>query len=73
MMRVYLNAKEQPKAIDAVNFGKLRPEALIVYSAAPNRLQFLSDDGGEPIDGTDCKKLLIPEKQYFRSMWVNLP
>ena len=68
------DAKEQPKIIEGVNFGALRPEAMIVYSAEPNRLQFLSDDGDEPINDKTCKELFsTPEKQYFRSLWVNLP
>jgi hypothetical protein len=68
------NVKDQPKPIDSVNFGSMRPEALIVYATEPNRLQFLSDDGDEPINGKPCKELSsTPQAQYFRSIWIELP
>jgi len=66
------NDSDTPKQIEGVNFQGLNPEALIMYPEEKTRLQLLSDDGAEKINGEKCKKL-DPKDQSFRSIWVSLP
>jgi hypothetical protein len=55
-----------------VNFRGLRPEALLVYPVREARVQILSDDGSEPVDGEACKDgQLAVTKKSFRSVWVS--
>ncbi|TCT03521.1 DUF3616 domain-containing protein [Aquabacter spiritensis] len=53
----------------AADFGAFRPEALFQADGA---LYLLSDDGGEPVGGVDCKK--APQAaRAFRGLSVPLP
>jgi len=66
-------ATDPPVVVPGIDFTGLRPEALILDPAAPDRIQVLSDDGAEQVNGKDCKDLRKdPEKQGFRSTWFNL-
>jgi len=67
------NSSEAPALIKKVDFQGLHPEALIVYPTEKSRIQVLSDDGSEPINGIACKDLTKHQDQGFRSIWVNLP
>jgi hypothetical protein len=67
------NSSEAPTLIKKVDFQGLHPEALIVYPTEKSRIQVLSDDGSEPINGIACKDLTKHQDQGFRSIWVNLP
>lgn len=62
-------SSEDPELIKKVSFKGLQPEALIVYPGEKTKAQLLSDDGGEQVEGKDCKKAK-PEKRRFRSVWV---
>jgi hypothetical protein len=63
---------EAAELIEGVNFSGLRPEALIIYPEETTRIQVLSDDGSEKINGKDCKDEEVePEHKYFRSSWIN--
>ena len=60
--------------IKGVDLQGLNPEALIIYPEEKTRVQILSDDGKEQVDGKDCDDSATPsQKQSFRSMWINLP
>ncbi len=62
---------EEAEPIKGVNFRSLHPEALIIYPEEQTRIQVLSDDGSEKINGKDCKDGEVePEHKYFRSVWV---
>jgi len=65
------NAADAPKLIKGVDFQGLNPEALIIYPEEKTRIQILSDDGAEKINGKKCKKLDAKD-QIFRSIWVSL-
>lgn len=66
-------ATDPPVVVPGIDFTGLRPEALILDPEAPDRIQVLSDDGAEQVNGKDCKDLSKnPEKQGFRSTWFNL-
>jgi hypothetical protein len=63
---------EEAEPIEGVNFRGLHPEALIIYPEEKTRVQVLSDDGSEKINGKDCKDEEVePEHKYFRSVWIN--
>jgi hypothetical protein len=65
---------DTPEPIKGVDFQGLHPEALIVYPEEKTRIQILSDDGSEQVNGKDCKDPAIPpHDKEFRSIWVNLP
>lgn len=66
------NASDAPKLIKGVDFQGLNPEALVVYPEKKTRIQILSDDGAEKINGKKCKKLDTKD-QSFRSLWLSLP
>ncbi|MBX9774618.1 MAG: DUF3616 domain-containing protein [Xanthobacteraceae bacterium] len=60
-----------PKPIPQAVFGDLRPEAMFFYPNNSTTVQFLSDDGGEPIGKQQCKD--APKAmQRFRSLSVDL-
>lgn len=65
------NVADAPKLIN-VDFQGLNPEVLIVYPEEPNRVQILSDDGTEPVNGTECKDLSKAEKKSFRGLWLTI-
>ncbi len=66
-------ATDAPVVVPGIDFTKLRPEALILDPAAPDRIQVLSDDGAEQVNGKDCKDpSQNPDKQGFRSAWFKL-
>jgi hypothetical protein len=49
----------------------LNPEGLLVFPGVPAiDLLLLSDDGGQKINGVDCKKLKDPAQRRFRSVPV---
>jgi hypothetical protein len=60
---------EEPELIKKADLKGLQPEALIIYPGERTKAQLLSDDGGEQVEGKDCKKAK-PEKRRFRSVWV---
>jgi hypothetical protein len=66
------------KAFDAAEpvpqaaFGDLNPEAMFVYPGDGTAVQFLSDDGGRPLDGVACKDL-PSAKRRFRSFSLDIP
>lgn len=62
---------EAPIWIEAIRFGDLQPEALIVYPHEKDRVQVLSDDGKRTVDGKSCGKA-EPQMRKFRSVWVTL-
>jgi hypothetical protein len=64
---------ETPALIKGVDFQDLHPEALVVYPPEKTRIQILSDDGSEQVNGKDCKDLTEPQDKGFRSIWINLP
>jgi hypothetical protein len=66
-------AAANPEPVKGLDFKDLRPEALTVYPGEKTKIQILSDDGAEQVDGKDCKdKKVNPEKKSFRSVWVTL-
>ena len=67
------NPSEAPELIKGVDFQGLHPEALVVYPEEKTRIQILSDDGSEPINGEACKDLAKPQDKGFRSIWVSIP
>jgi len=56
----------------AVDFGELRPEAIVIYPGDPNRVQLLSDDGKQQPGGKKCKDMEKSERR-FRSIWIDVP
>ncbi len=62
---------EEAKLVKKLDLQGMRPEAFILYPGEKTRIQVLSDDGDEKVDGKDCKKAK-PEKRSFRSVWVDL-
>jgi hypothetical protein len=62
---------EEPRWIEAVHFGDLQPEALLVYPQEKSRVQVLSDDGMKSVNGTPCKEADAKQRS-FRSVWVTL-
>lgn len=64
---------QQPERIQGADLSNLNPEAIVVYPKR-NKVQLLSDDGGEPV-GTipACKDLPDPWRKTFRHRWVSLP
>ena len=66
------NPSDAPKLIEGVDFQGLHPETWVVYPEENARIQILSDDGAELINGKKCKKL-PPQDRRFRSIWVSLP
>jgi len=56
----------------AVDFGELRPEALVIYPGDPNRVQLLSDDGKQQPGGKKCKDMEKSERR-FQSIWIDVP
>ncbi len=60
---------QEPELIKKADLKGLQPEALIIYPGEKTKAQLLSDDGGEQVEGKDCKKA-NPEKRRFRSVWV---
>jgi hypothetical protein len=66
-------AAETPRQIPNVSLGTLRPEAMAVYPGNPDKIQVLSDDGDETIDGSRCKDNPDAGKRRFRSTWITLP
>lgn len=67
------NASDAPILINGVSFNGLNPEELIVYPEEKTRIQILSDDGAEKLNGQACKDLKNPQDKSFRSIWINLP
>jgi hypothetical protein len=65
------NTSEAPQLI-SVNFQGLRPEALVIYPHERRRIQIISDDGAELINGQNCKGLAKAQDKSFRSLWVNI-
>jgi hypothetical protein len=63
------DAGDQPKELDGVSFNGLHPEALFAVPGT-DRVQILSDDGGEQVEGQNCKDQ-IEAKQSFRSIIVS--
>lgn len=62
---------EDPAPVDGVGFQNFRPEALIAYPGEPSRIQLLSDDGTEQVNGNDCKDPKVePRLKSFRSIWL---
>jgi hypothetical protein len=59
-------AAEAPVLMPKVSIGDLRPEALFAIPAS-TRVRLLSDDGGVPVQGVECKDLPM-SKQGFRSV-----
>ncbi len=59
-----------PRTPVTANFGKLRPEAMFAIPGT-NEVDFLSDDGDEPIDGKPCKKASA-DKKAFRALTLKL-
>lgn len=73
--RLYLwdgTTTKKPQRVKSVDFGKLGPEAIVVYPHQTT-IQVLSDDGTRKIGGTACKNLSDPTKRIFRDGWVRLP
>jgi hypothetical protein len=58
--------------VPGVDFVAFNPEALF---SPPGRdeVLVLSDDGSEPVDGRECKRLKDPERKRFRGAWLGLP
>ncbi len=65
------NSSEAPELIKT-DFRGLHPEALIVYSKKKAKIQILSDDGSESINGQNCKDLAKTQDKSFRSTWVDI-
>ncbi len=66
------NPSEAPGLIKRVDFQGLHPEALVVYPEEKTRIQILSDDGSEQVNGKNCKDLSESHDKSFRSIWTNL-
>jgi hypothetical protein len=62
---------DEPKPLEAHDFGGLSPEAFVVYPGE-KRIQILGDDGTKNVDGQECKEVDNPAKRSFRSGWVAL-
>jgi hypothetical protein len=61
-----------PKAAEGIELAGLNPEGLAFRKGSEERYLILSDDGGEVIEGKDCKKLKDPTLKRFRGTWLNL-
>ncbi len=73
--RLYLwdgTITKRPQPVKSVDFGKLGPEAIVVYPHQ-TAIQVLSDDGIRKIGGIACKEISDPTKRIFRDGWVRLP
>lgn len=66
------NASDAPTPINGIDFNGLNPEELIVYPDTESRIQILSDDGAEKVNGQPCKDLKNLQDRSFRSLWLNL-
>jgi len=61
----------KPRRQPHTQFRGINPEAIIVYPQfGYRRVQLLSDDGTRLVDGCPCKLLHDPQRQSFRSVWV---
>jgi Protein of unknown function (DUF3616) len=62
-----------PQLVDVQLPADFRPEGIVLYSAQPDRVQLISDDGSAVRDGqTACKDLPNSANKYFRSLWLTL-
>ena len=59
---------DKANEVQGIDFDKLRPEAILAIPQT-NKLQVLSDDGGEPVGDKDCKDV-AESKQSFRSVTI---
>lgn len=67
------DGQKTPVEIHGVKFGNMNPEAIFRFPGDPAGVyQFLSDDGGETINGRACKDCPKPQ-QRFRSGQFTLP
>lgn len=66
------HASDKPVQLNGIDFQGLNPEELIVYPEAESRIQILSDDGAEKLNGVACKDLENPKDKSFRSVWIEL-
>jgi len=60
---------DAPVAVADVDLQGLRPEAMFALKPPAGGVQLLSDDGGVPMGGIDCKKLPAA-RQTFRALIV---
>lgn len=58
---------DEAKRLENIDLKELRPEAM--FAIPTGEVQIVSDDGGETVDGKECKKL-DEDKQRFRSLIV---
>lgn len=65
------NPSEAPELIKH-DFRGLHPEALVVYPKKKTKIQILSDDGSELINGQSCKDLAKTQDKSFRSTWIDI-
>lgn len=71
------NESNNPEKVN-VDLGDLNPEAIVIYQ--DGKIQLLSDDGGQEIDGKKCKKLAKDARNnntncsvcFFRSLVFNI-
>jgi hypothetical protein len=61
-----------PKAVTGIKLSGLNPEGLAFRKDSGEKYLILSDDGGEAIEGKDCKKLKDPALKCFRGTWLVL-
>jgi hypothetical protein len=66
------DGQRAPVAVRALDFSRFNPEAFHTPEEREEIL-VLSDDGAEPVDGRDCKKLRDGGQKHFRGVWVSLP
>lgn len=60
-----------PEPVRVKHFQEYNPEAIVIYPpSAGNEIQILSDDGAVPVEGVPGKSLTDPNRQNFRSFWL---
>jgi hypothetical protein len=64
---------ERPITVNSLDMKDMHPEALIIYSEEKTKIQILSDDGDELINGAKCKDDTVPlTNKAFRSDWLRI-
>jgi hypothetical protein len=64
--------RAEPEKVHVKHFDDYNPEAIILYPDSSSiRIQILSDDGSEEVDGKEQKHLPDPKQRTFRSFWLD--
>jgi len=69
LYRWYGPSGAEPEKLRVKHFDEYNPEGIILYPGSP-RIQILSDDGSEEVEGVEQKLLPDPALRTFRSFWL---